>query len=245
MPTSKGGGGGVVGEDANLGPPRSLQLGRAPALAAVGSGAQERGLSWTRWPVGVDEMPRWGRQLEGRGGSGPSPQGGEGEAAEGMEEGPRAGEELGQSRPSLRQPCCLHLRGEAPCAVTPAILSLSPFMAPEVSSGGWRTAPALRWKWKHGEQKDSSRRPLPGTGILNTQLRGRPAEPAGREPLILAEGPATLGVPAARSGPAWASREAVAAACSLAGAQRGGEEGAAAQLQPPRQAAESSCASRR
>lgn len=37
-------------------------------------------------------------------GSGPSPQGGEGEAAEGMEEGPRAREELGQSLPSLPRP---------------------------------------------------------------------------------------------------------------------------------------------
>lgn len=75
-------------------------------------------------------------------------------------------------------------------------------MAPEVSGGGWRTLLALRWKWKHREQKDSSHHPLPGTGVLNTHLRGRPAEPAGGEPLILAEGPATLGAPAARSGPA-------------------------------------------
>lgn len=56
-----------MGEDASLGSPRSLQLGRAPGLAAVGSGAQEGGLSRARWPVGVDEMARWGRQLEGLG----------------------------------------------------------------------------------------------------------------------------------------------------------------------------------
>lgn len=187
---------------------------------------------WTRRPGGAGSSKGWGLrpQPPGRGGRGSRGHGG-GTTGQGG-----AGTELVFAAAA----CCLHLRGEAPRAVTRAILSLSPFMAPEVSGGGWRTVLALRWKWKHREQKDSSHHPLPGTGILNTQLRGRPAEPAGREPLILAEGPATLGVPAARPGPAWASREAVAAACSLAGAQWGGEEGAAAQLQPPRRAAEPS-----
>ena len=64
-----------------------------------------------------------------------------------------------------------------------------------------------RCKWKRREQQDSSRHPLPGTGVLNPQLPalGALAGASWQQTPILAEGPATLGGPEHQSGGCWAS----------------------------------------
>lgn len=93
--------------------------GQGVQTGAVGSGPQKRGLRWTRWPVAVDKMRGWGKQPEGQGA-----QEWEGEAAEGMEEGPfpvgRAPSGQGPQAVWLRAclPACVgKLRGSA---VTPS-----------------------------------------------------------------------------------------------------------------------------
>ena len=103
---------------------------------------------------------------------------------------PCAGVELGQSLPSA----CLLAGGTACTCVgklptsQQAILSPAPFMAPEVSGGGWRTALAQRCKWERRARQSSGHHPLPGTGVW-----GRLPAPVGSAPRILA----TFGVSAA------------------------------------------------
>lgn len=75
--------------------------------------------------------------------------------------------------------------------------------------------------------------PLPGTGVLNPPIWGGQPGPAHSETPLLAEGLAMLRAPALRSGAPWASREAAGLHTAWLGAQWGGEEGAAAQPQPP------------
>lgn len=97
-----------------------------------------------------------------------------------------------------------------------------PFMAPEVSGGGWRTALGD----VNGTQstQSSGHSPSPGRGRLQHLAHTSPGPPVGSAPCMLAEGPATFGASAGLPG----SRAAVGAMHSLAESAVGREEEVAA-----------------
>lgn len=148
---------------------RGLQLHQA---CSCGSGAQER----PRPDRGRGRDTRVVRVASRAGGSGPSPRGREGEATGRMEAGPWASSGLAATFSRARgrswDRACLPPACGAACtcvgklpASQRAILSPTPFMAPELSGGGWRTALAQRCKWERRARQSSGHHPLPGTGV--------------------------------------------------------------------------------